>query len=137
MVTSSTDTDFRLEVEPFTLTKRQAVDRVLSTFPIPGYLNGPKQNAVLAFEILADIALRYLPAGAQVLDFGCGPADKAALLQYMGMRCSGFDDWSDDWHASRRAEMEAFLRSSGVDFHHASEGWPFRPACLTWLWPCT
>ena len=110
---------------PFT--KQQAIAHVLSTFPMPEYLDCPKQKAVLAFEVLADIALRYLKPGDRVLDFGCGPADKTAVLQAMGMKCSGFDDWSDDWHAAKRPEMESFIKRSGIDFHHSSEGWPFAP----------
>jgi SAM-dependent methyltransferase len=108
-------------------TSGEAIQRVLSTFPFPEYLESPAYDAVQSYKVLAGIAERYLAAGDQVLDFGCGPADKTALLQFMGMRCSAFDDWSDDWHASKRQAMELFIRNSGIDFHHDSEGWPFQP----------
>lgn len=107
-------------------TSDEAIQRVLATFPFPEYLDNLNYGAVQSYEVIVDVAKRFLAHGATVLDFGCGPADKTAVLQYMGLHCSGFDDWSDHWHQSKRADMERFIANSGVRFHHSTEGWPFQ-----------
>jgi len=65
-----------------------------------------------------------------VLDVGCGPCDKAALLQSLGYSCSGYDDLGDEWHRKpgNREAILAFARDSGIDFHLASgASMPFAP----------
>ena len=42
--------------------------------------------------------LRYLQPGSTILDFGCGPCDKTAVLQFLDFHCSACDDLQDDWH---------------------------------------
>ena len=72
--------------------------------------------------------MRYLEPGAKILDFGCGPGDKTAILQRMGYQCSACDDLQEDWHfePGLREKFMRFYSESGVDFHLLNgEGFPF------------
>jgi len=54
-------------------------------------------------EDVARTVCRYLPAGAQILDFGAGPADKTAVLAELGYACVAMDDLKDEWHVRGNA----------------------------------
>lgn len=100
----------------------EAIARLRREFPFPGYVDG----VVDAARTLAEVATRHLPRGARVLDFGCGPCDKTAVLQYLGFACTGCDDLQDNWHRAPGVEESilAFARASGVDFRKTDGGLP-------------
>ncbi|MEO5590700.1 MAG: class I SAM-dependent methyltransferase [Gemmatimonadaceae bacterium] len=105
-----------------------AVDAVSLRFPIEGYMTAIKSGG--AYWTIASTALRYLAPGSRVLDFGCGPCDKTAILQELGYVCSGCDDLDEDWHRSpgQRESILEFARNSGIDFRRNNgDGLPFEP----------
>jgi hypothetical protein len=71
-----------------------------------------------AYATIASTALRYLEPGARILDFGCGPCDKTAILQRLGFQCAGYDDLQEDWHnqPGQRDTIVRFATECGVDF---------------------
>lgn len=77
-----------------------------------------------AYETIATMALRYLKPGSKILDFGCGPCDKIAILQQLGFHCSGYDDLQDYWHAlpGNREKILAFASNFKIDFNLAGNG---------------
>lgn len=84
-----------------------------------------------AYSTVARTALKYLEPGAQILDFGCGPCDKTAILQDLGFRCSGFDDLNEDWHRApgQREGIMRFARECGIDFRlNVGRPFPWEPA---------
>ena len=100
-----------------------AIQFVLDRFPFPGYMT-PGSLRGGAYTTVANVALRYLPPGSTILDFGCGPCDKTAILQRLGFRCSGYDDLQDAWHKNpeTRETILRFTRECGVDFWLAQDG---------------
>jgi SAM-dependent methyltransferase len=96
-----------------------AVLELARVFPFPGYVDVERGT----YYTVADVALRYLPPGSRVLDFGSGPCDKTALLASLGYQCSAYDDLSDPWHevGDHRQRIFDFARSVGIDFRRASE----------------
>lgn len=103
-----------------------AIERVAARFPFPGYV----EPTAGAYRTIAEVALRYLPRGASVLDFGCGPADKTAVLSELGYRCSAYDDLGDWWHKldGNREKILEFARAARIDYRPAKPGrLPFEP----------
>ena len=107
------------------MTSLQAIELVAERFPFgERYL----RHAYLGQVNVAKTVSRYLRPGERVLDFGCGPADKAAVLSLMGFDCVGFDDLSDPWHleGNNRERILEFAARVGVDFRVAADGYlPF------------
>ena len=64
-----------------------AVQAVSTRFPIDGYMTAIKTGG--AYSTIAGTALKYLPPNASILDFGCGPCDKTAILQHLGFKMLG------------------------------------------------
>lgn len=50
-------------------------------------------------EIIAQTIQAYVPVGGRVLDYGCGAADKAAVLSYLGFDVTAYDAYVDLWHS--------------------------------------
>lgn len=103
-----------------------AIEQVSSSFPIDGYMTPIKAGG--AYATVAGTALKYLAPGASILDFGCGPCDKTAILQQLGFRCAGFDDLEEDWHKhpGQRESILCFARNAGIEFRLSSgNGLPF------------
>jgi SAM-dependent methyltransferase len=100
----------------------QARERVAGEFPFPGYI----ANAVDAIPTIAGTVARLLAPPAKILDFGSGPCDKTAVLQYLGYRCTAVDDLADDWHLAgdNRARILAFAERCGIDFALAAGALP-------------
>ena len=93
-----------------------AIQAVSARFPIEGYMTSIKVGG--AYSTIAGTALKYLKPGASILDFGCGPCDKTAILQRLGFRCSGCDDLGEDWQKEpgQRDCILGFARDSGIEF---------------------
>lgn len=105
------------------MTIRQAVAAVSERFPFEGYMRPtPPGNA--AVLNIARTVRRHLPPGGRILDFGCGPCDKTAVLQSLGYRCSACDDLRDDWHGreGNTDRLAAFARECGIDFRLIRDG---------------
>ncbi len=109
---------------------QDAIQRVIDKFPFAGYMASAK-GVKGAYANIAETALRHLRPGARVLDFGCGPCDKAAVLQELGFSCSAYDDLQDHWHNidGNREKIIAFARECGIDLRLAVAGkLPFEKA---------
>ena len=105
-----------------------AIQSVSSRFPIPDYMTPIKHDG--AYATIANTAVKYLKPGARILDFGCGPCDKTAILQELGFKCAGCDDLQEDWHREpgQRDQILRFASDSGIDFRlHNGRGIPFEP----------
>ena len=103
-----------------------AISKISKSFPIEGYMTSIKHDG--AYSTIANTALKYLKPGASILDFGCGPCDKTAILQALGFKCAGCDDLNEDWHRQpgQREQILGFARESGIDFRlNNGEGIPF------------
>ena len=64
-----------------------------------------------------------LPLGSKILDLGCGPAEKPAILQKLGFDCTGYDDMSDEWHNidNNKEKILNFAKHSGVKYVVSSD----------------
>jgi SAM-dependent methyltransferase len=87
--------------------------KLLDKFPFDNYM----QFQINAYRDTANIALKFLEPGSRVLDFGSGPCDKTAILQYMGHKCVAYDDLLDEWHLQdeNRAKIIKFTEDSGIE----------------------
>lgn len=107
------------------MTTDEAIRRAISEFPFEGYMGSPHEKTIKgAYSNIADTALRHLKPGSAILDFGCGPCDKAAVLQFLGFHCSGYDDLQDEWHKfpGNREKILSFTKKCGIDFKEANGG---------------
>lgn len=107
---------------------RQHLDGI---FPFPGYLEQPD-----ALVDVGETVAKFLPAGGRILDFGCGPADKTAILALMGYRCAGADDLNDEWHLKpgARDAILNFAAGLGIEYHLLGEsGLPDGPYDMVML----
>jgi SAM-dependent methyltransferase len=94
------------------LTLDQAINKLAKEFPFPGYFDiGFGAHRSLAEKISARV-----PKGAKVLDIGCGPSDKTAVLSYIGYDCTGIDDFMDPWHreGDNLNKIKTFAKSAGI-----------------------
>jgi SAM-dependent methyltransferase len=107
------------------MTSEEAIRRTIERFPFEDYIPATAQTG--AYATIGQTALRYLRPGARILDFGCGPCDKTAVLQFLGFECCGYDDLQDDWHKTpeNREKILAFARECGIDFKVADGSLPF------------
>ena len=98
----------------------EAVQHVMNIFPFGAEYMRPEHARC---QDVAATVLRYLKPGSTILDFGCGPCDKTAVLQSLGFRCSACDDLEDDWHKipGNRDKILAFANELGIDFKHGKE----------------
>jgi len=95
----------------------QAVKKLEKDFPFKGYFD----VGFGAHESLAEKIMARVPVGGKVLDIGCGPADKTAVLSYLGYDCTGIDDYQDPWHRSgdNLNKIKSFAKGAGI---HLIEG---------------
>ena len=71
------------------MTIDEAIRCTIDEFPFKDYVI--QENAASSkgsYSNIADTALRYLQPGSTILDIGCGPCDKTAILQFLGFHCS-------------------------------------------------
>ena len=105
------------------LTVKQAIAKLRETFPFPRYAAASEEAAA---EIAATIA-RRVPPGSRVLDFGCGPMYKTAVLQLIGYQCAATDDMQDPCFTPENLQtMSQFAQSLGIDFFAAGAPAPRR-----------
>jgi SAM-dependent methyltransferase len=103
-----------------TLGVADALNFVRDRFPFAGYVDSNERACV---SIVGTI-VRHLPPSrsAKILDLGCGPCEKTAVLSALGYQCSGYDDLQDDWHKipENREAITNFAAAMGIDFRLAS-----------------
>lgn len=101
------------------MTPEEAYFQIRERFPFQGYMNRT-QDAYLS---ISTAVLRHLKPGSSILDFGCGPCDKTAVLQLLGYQCAGFDDLQDEWHkvSGNREKILNFAKECGIDFRLATD----------------
>lgn len=105
------------------MTPEEAIQIASKRFPFQGYMT-PGNEASGSYLNIARTVLHYLRPGSRILDFGCGPCDKTAILQFLGYKCSGYDDLQDDWHKvpGNREKILSFARECGIDFRWVNDG---------------
>ena len=103
------------------MTIRQAISQTRALFPVPDYVG--RLVSIESYQLIAYTAQKYCKQGDKILDFGCGPCDKTAVLQFMGFNCSAYDDLSDDWHMAddNRRKIMDFAAAAGISFTLASD----------------
>jgi len=104
------------------MTVNEAIQRTKDEFPFKGYIL-PEKKGGGAHSNIAEVALKYLKPGSTILDYGCGPCDKTAVLQFLGFHCSGCDDLQDHIHniPGNREKILSFASKCGIDFRLANE----------------
>ncbi|CAN5652385.1 hypothetical protein BH23GEM9_BH23GEM9_22570 [soil metagenome] len=87
-----------------------------AAFPIPGYVTEATRRAV--YHVTRELARAAFAGPLRLLDIGCGPMDKTAVLQSLGYECWGVDDLSDPWHRAegRIADIMHFAEATGIRF---------------------
>jgi len=108
------------------MTPEEVIQFVIKQFPFEGYMT-PKRTGITgkdAYLNIANTVLCYLQPGSRILDFGCGPCDKTAVLQFLGFHCSAYDDLQDDWHKipGNREKILSFTKECGIDFRLKNYG---------------
>ena len=83
-------------------------------FPFPDYF-------YLGFgthTTLVETVRKWVPQGGKVLDIGCGPLDKTALLAWDGYTCMAVDDLADGWHrkGDNLQKIKLFAKNAKIDF---------------------
>ncbi len=100
----------------------EALREVEERFPFSDYITlGEKYSMA---HVIDRIGPHLNWSGERVLDIGCGPMDKTALLQQLGLSCYAVDDLSDGWHTrdDNRRRMIEFSKTCGINFHLQKEG---------------
>ena len=110
----------------------RAIQIVRSKFPFEGYMD----TAEPVYKDIAGTVQRYLRPGDRILDFGAGPADRTAVVQVLGFRCSAFDDLQDNWHqvGNNRDRILSFAREFSIDYRiRTDDGLPFEKGSFDML----
>ena len=99
----------------------KAFNQLLEEFPFDNYINCEYLSN--SYKTITDIVVANLSVDSKILDFGCGPCDKTALLQKLGYNCFGYDDLQDDWHKinNNRDIILNFIKKLGINFIEAKE----------------
>lgn len=87
--------------------------RLRTEFPFPHYFYLTQQ----AHRTVLQTVRKWVPRGGRVLDIGCGPLDKTALLAWDGYECFAVDDLADPWHreGDNLKKIKDFAKSTGVN----------------------
>ena len=107
----------------------EAVDQVAAAFPFRDYIYERVRQGLT--QIVPRIARHVTSPAPRLLDIGCGPMDKTAVMHRLGFECYAVDDLSDPWHR-RDGNLEkilAFAECEGIRFHlqDAEHHVPFPP----------
>lgn len=107
------------------MTLAEAIRLASARFPFPDYMT-PQMSLQdkSSYYNIANTVLRYVKPGSRILDFGCGPCDKLAILKLLGYDCAGYDDLKDEWHCKvgNREKILDFAATSGVELKLAEQG---------------
>lgn len=97
---------------------QEAIGLLTTKFPFQTYTESAAIGTNGVYVNVAETVLKNLPVGSKILDFGCGPCDKAAILQFLGFQLTGYDDLQDDWHkiSDNKERILSFAEESGIDF---------------------
>jgi SAM-dependent methyltransferase len=101
-----------------------ALDNLEMCFPIQDYVTKSTLN-LGGYKNVANTVLSLVPLNSKILDFGAGPADKTALLQLLGYRCSAWDDLGDEWHDSYKKAILDFCETIGVEYRVIGSNFEF------------
>ncbi len=103
---------------------KDAIKRTEELFPFEGYILPQFTNEKGVYDNIANIVLHHLNPGDKILDFGSGPCDKTAVLQFLGFSCSAYDDLKDNWHGQSNNEEKiiSFIQKCGIDFKQSNGG---------------
>ena len=101
--------------------KQEIWERLLTQFPFEGYIKDERQKAY--FEIPEAIA-RLVDKTSNILDFGAGSCDKAAILSLLGYSVDAYDDLMDDWYNwnNNKEEILKFADTLGITYYYPKEG---------------
>jgi SAM-dependent methyltransferase len=103
----------------------EAIQLASERFPFRDYMTphmSLKNHS--SYYNISNTILLHLKAESRILDFGCGPCDKLAILNLLGFECSGYDDLKDEWHrkAGNLEKILSFAATSGIDLKLADQG---------------
>jgi SAM-dependent methyltransferase len=101
----------------------RAVRKAVDNFPFPHYMTKNDKPKEVYYSIGRTV-MRHMAQGVRILDFGCGPCDKTAVLQFLGYTCTGYDDLQDYWHMlpGNRERIVDFASRCGIDLVVAAGG---------------
>lgn len=95
-----------------------AYEKLIAEFPIENYVD---ESVRFQMQGVTREISRFVPEiqGRRLLDLGCGPMDKTAILQYLGFQCFAADDLSDPWHLRDKNDEKivGFARRMGIEFY--------------------
>ena len=95
----------------------KALNKTINLFPFTNYIinTGTIDNS---YYNIGKVALKYLQPNDKILDFGSGPCDKTAILQFLGFECYAYDDLKDNWHnlPGNKDKILSFANKVGINF---------------------
>jgi len=107
---------------------KEAFNQLLDEFPFDNYIQCEFLSN--SYKTIIDTVHENLPINSKILDFGCGPCDKTALLQKLGYDCFGYDNLQDDWHKidNNRQIILKYIKKQGIKFIDGGikKEWPFQ-----------
>jgi SAM-dependent methyltransferase len=110
------------------LTFPQAIAKLREVFPTCDYSERLGHGC---HRTIAEAAMKQLPRGSRILDFGAGPGDKAVLLSLLGYSVEACDDLADEWHLrpGQRESIVSFCGAHGVPYTILDRAtpWPWTP----------
>ena len=94
----------------------ELMNKLKEIFPFENYILENSRGD--AYQTVFSIATQYLPEKSNVLDFGSGPCDKAAVVALLGHNCIAYDDMQDQWHkeSDNSRKILEFSKKIGVEF---------------------
>ena len=104
------------------MSPEEAIFFTAQRFPFKDYMTpglGPNGE----YLSITNSVIRYLKPRNKILDFGCGPCDKTAILQFLEFECYGYDDLQDDWQKlpGNTEKILSFAKECGIEFMIAKE----------------
>jgi SAM-dependent methyltransferase len=111
---ATSDHQFRLDVAA-------AFSSIKAAFPFPRIISESSYFYIQAVLLELRRCIEDF-SGKRLLDIGCGPMNKTAMLQSMGFQCWGADDLGDPWHCEPGVSeiISGFARDIGITFHRQS-----------------
>lgn len=98
---------------------RSAFEVVKAEYPFQG---GFGESVYYGISAAVSEMAQHIPnfSRQRLLDIGCGPMGKTAVLQKLGFQCFGADDLSDPWHlvGDSIEKIKQFAIQQGITFHH-------------------